>query len=185
MVPSPFASRHARTTSALALSLGLAACSGPRASAPATGPFRLSYDGPQHDAHEELVGALAAARFAVSMDDADRGLVRTAPRPLHPDERPAGASAGPDTAEVWFRLAQHPSGRTVLAARPLLAITVPRDPEDPGSAPVPLLAEVAPDHPLARHVLGRLTEAGFSLLPPNAAWAGRLDLSTEVYDGQP
>ena len=163
----------------------LSGCVGVREPAPPTGPFRLVYDGPRPAAHAALLGALDAASFAVVHVDADLGLVRTAPRPLLPAEQAPGApgAVAPDTAQVWLRLARHPDGRTVLAARPLLRLFVLCDPQDSTSARVPLLADLPADHLLARHILGQLLGAGFTFVPSSTTGDG-LDLSTEVYDDQ-
>jgi hypothetical protein len=161
----------------------LVGCSSTRPEAPPTGPFHLRYDGDQESAQAALLEALDAHRFVVAHAESDLGVLRTAPQPLRlVDAPPTGA---PDTVQVWFRLAEGQDGRTVVAARPLLSTSVPRDFQDSTSAAVPLLADLPATHPLARTVVGQLAEAGFTLLPRRAGGYAGVFLGHEVYDAQP
>ena len=112
------------------------------------------------------------------------------PRPLSestpsPESADAFATTDPNTARIWFRLAERRDGRTVLAARPLIDVAVHRDLDDSTSAIVPLFADVPATHPLARRLMGQLAAAGFDVVPAESEAFADLGLDTEVYDDQP
>ena len=189
-VPSAFAPALA--------ALLLAGCAATAPPAVPTGPFHLRYDGPRADARLALSEAMNAARFTVAHEDADLGLVQTDSRALLPTEAAAQsrdaaspesadafATTDPNTARIWFRLAERRDGRTVLAARPLIDVAVHRDLDDSTSALVPLFADVPATHPLARRLMGQLAAAGFDVVPADSEAFASLGLDTEVYDDQP
>ena len=174
---------HTLTPVALAACV-LVGCASTRPEAP-RGPFHLRYDGDREAAYTALLETLDAHAFVVARQDADLGLVRTAPQPLRLLGAPPADGLAPDTAQVWFRLSEGLDGHIALAARPLLNTSAPRDLQDPASARVPLLADVPATHPLARAVAGQLAAAGFAVVPQRTGGSPGLFLGHEVYDAQP